>query len=202
MSDAEVRRLRADLDLMEDVAGLRLPFGWPDVWLALALVPCGAALTAWAEFGPAGKAAWGLAPLILVALTAAIRWSVRRRNLDSKRPKRAAEVLAGLVVCLALPALVLWQRALGLPAGVARGAGCFLLGVMCVPLAFTARSRRPVLAVTVSLAPYGLVLPLLPREQWSVAGGAAVAVAGLTAAAIQAWQLRAEGESRGATNRL
>lgn len=202
MSDAEVNRLRADLDVMEDVAGLRLPFGWPDVWLALALVPCGVALSAWAEIGPAGKAAWGLAPLLLVLLVVAIRWSMRRINLESKRPKRAAEVLAGLVVAGALPALVLWERSLGLPAGVARGAGCFMLGVMCVPFALSARSRRVGLAVTASLAPYGLALPLLPRDQWSVAGGVAVAIAGLMAAAIQAWQLRAEGNSRGATNRL
>jgi hypothetical protein len=125
MSDAEVRRLRVDLDVMENAAGLRLPFGWPDVWLSLALVPSGVAVAAWTEFGPPGKAAWGLVPLLLVALVAAIRWSVRRRNLESKRPKRAAEVLMGLVVLAALPALVLWERVLNLPAGVARGAGFF-----------------------------------------------------------------------------
>src|SRR5436190_12085106 len=110
MSDAEVRRLRADLEVMEHVAGLRLPFAWPDVWLALALVPCGAALAVWAAFGPSGKAAWGLVPLLLVALIAARRWSVRRRNLEGKRPRRAAELLAGLAVGAALPALVLWER--------------------------------------------------------------------------------------------
>jgi hypothetical protein len=202
MTDATVRRLRADLDAMEDATGLRLPFGWPDVWLSLALVPCGAALAAWAELGPPGMPAWGLVPLLLVALVAAIRWSVRRRNLERKRPKRAAEILAGLVAAAALPALVLWERGLALPAGVARGAGCFMLGVMCVPLAFSARGRRPALAVTASLAPYGLALPLLPQDQWTLPGGAAVAVFGFVAAAILAWQLRAEGESRGATNRL
>src|SRR5262245_58495223 len=183
MSDAEFRRLRSDLDVMEQAAGFRLPYGWPDVWLALALVPSGAALSAWAAFGPSGEAAWGLAPLIGVALVAALRWSARRRSPGGERPKRTAEVLAGLVAAAGLPALVAWERWLGLPSAVARGAGSFLLGFMCVPFAFSARNRRPALAATLSLAPYGLALPLLPRDQWAVAGGAAVAVAGLVAGA-------------------
>lgn len=200
MSDVDLRRLRADLDVMEVAAGLRLPFGWPDVWLALALVPCGAALAVWATLGPRGQAAWGLAPLLLVVLVGAARWSVRRKSMENHRPKRVADVVAGLLVAAALPTLVLWERSLDLPAGVARGAGFFILGVMCVPIAFSSPSRRPALAVTASLSPFGLMLPLLPPDQWAVAGGVAVAVAGLVGAAIQAWQLRCEGENHGAAH--
>jgi len=189
MSEAEIRRLRADLDVMEQATGLRLQFGWPDVWLALALGPSGAALSAWAAYGPSGYAAWGLVPLLVVALCGVARWLPQRRERH--------ELALPVALAAGFAVLILWERWLGLPTAVVRGAGMFFVGVMCIPIALSSRNRRLALAATVSLAPYGLALPLLSHDQRAVVGGAAVVVAGLAAAAIMAWQLRAEGRNHG-----
>ena len=70
MSDAELRRLRKDLDTIQQAAGMGLPFDRADVWESLALVPAGGFLAAWAFFGPGDTLALGLVPLLLLALTA------------------------------------------------------------------------------------------------------------------------------------
>src|SRR4051794_19276044 len=80
MSDADLRRVRDDLDAMRQAAGLELPFDWADVGWALALAPAGAALSAWAYFGPAGYHALGLVPLVLLALAAGLHRARGRHN--------------------------------------------------------------------------------------------------------------------------
>jgi hypothetical protein len=192
MSDADIRRLRKDLDAMEAAAGLRLPFAWPDVWLALALAPCGIALSVWATIAPPGRAAWGLAPLLAVGAAGVARGLALRRRGGGERREHTFSAGAALLMAAALAVLILWEKRFGLPTIAVRGAALFLLGVMCVPLALSSRARRSALAVTLSLSPYGLLLPLCSPEQRTVVGGLAVTVAGLAAAAIMAWQLRAD----------
>lgn len=67
MSEADLRRLRNDLETVQEAAGLTLPFDWADVWVALTLVPAGAVFTAVGAFVPIR---WML--LCLVPFTAAL----------------------------------------------------------------------------------------------------------------------------------
>jgi hypothetical protein len=192
MSEAELRRLRRDLDVMEQAAGLRLPFGWTDVWLALALVPCGAALSAWGAFGPAEYRALGLLPALGVFLVAVVR-AARRSRVLTERRERVFATVSVLVAAAGLAVLIVWEKKLGLPSRAVRGAGLALLGVMLVPLALSSRGRRSLLAGAAALIPFGLALPLCSAAQVVVVGGLAMMLAGLLAGAIQAGQLRAEG---------
>jgi hypothetical protein len=193
MSDAELRRVRDDLEIMQAAAGLGLPFGWPDVWLGLALVPCGAALAAWAALGPPGLPALGLAPLLALAVVAAGRWAVQERRGPPAVRERRFESRMVLAAAVGMAVLVLWQRGLGLPSLPTRGAALFTVGVLAVPLALSSRPRRVYLAAAVGLIPFGLVAPLFPDAGVAVAGGLAAAAAGLTAAAVMALQLRVDG---------
>jgi hypothetical protein len=52
MSEAEIDRIRKDINTIREAGGLDLPFDWEDVWLALALVPCGLVLSAAGALGP------------------------------------------------------------------------------------------------------------------------------------------------------
>src|SRR6476620_6030365 len=96
MSEAELRRIRVDLDTIEQAAGLALPFQWADVWQTLTMAPAGGWLAAWVYFGPADYPylAIGFLPLLLLALVAGIRhlskprasqpaWAMRREKLFS-----------------------------------------------------------------------------------------------------------------------
>ena len=51
MSQAEINRIREDLETIREAAGMGLPFGWEDVWLNLAGVPCGLIVFAAGVFG-------------------------------------------------------------------------------------------------------------------------------------------------------
>lgn len=197
MSDADLRRMREDLDTIQEAAGLNLPFGWADVWQALALAPSGAALALWAAFAPEEHLVLGLAPLLLLALVASVRHlrGSGRAAARSGREKRF-ETLSTLGVAAGLAVYLLWARTFGAMRGTpGAGAPCYFLGVMCILMGLSARARRVYFAGAVSLIPFGLIIPLLANQQQvAAAGGLAVLVAGLAAAGLMAWQLRTDGK--------
>lgn len=191
MSDAELARLRRDLDVVQAAAGLRLPYDAKDVWGALGLVPCGAVVAGWAAWGPSAYAWLSVLPVIALALAAGHRaW--QRRQMEQRR-LYTLEALAAGVAGLGMVALLAWERQLGLPRLAVRGAALFVAGVACLAVAASGRSRRVYAAAAVALVPFGAVLPLCTGAQVGVAGGFAMIGAGLAAAGILAWQLRAEG---------
>ena len=197
MSEGELRRVRNDLEVMEQAAGLRLPFGWADVWLTLLVVPCGAFLSAWAAFAPGERRWLGVLPLLGLFLAIATRRTRQSgRGAASRREYRFAAVSV-LVLAAGMAALIVWEKTLGLPYRAVRGAGLALAGVMLIPLALTSRARRSALAGAAALIPFGLVAPLCSPTQLAVVGGFATMLAGLLAAAIQAWQLRTDRREHG-----
>ena len=190
MSDVELRRLREDLDTIHQAAGLGLPYSWPDVWETLALVPAGAFLSGWAFFGPGEPLAGGLVPLLLLALAAGAR-RVRRLGGGPARREQGFATVGGLALAGGLAVYFIWVRKFGLVHGPPGVVAAFFLGVLCLVLGTTGRPRRVYFAGAAALIPYALVTPLcdgLPRI--AAVGGLAVMTAGLTAAAIMAWQLR------------
>ncbi len=60
MGESQLDRIRGDLETIREAAGLGLPFGWEDVWISLALVPCGVILAVVGTFAPLRlDPAWG-----------------------------------------------------------------------------------------------------------------------------------------------
>jgi hypothetical protein len=190
LSDAELARLRRDLDLMEEAAGLNVPFGWRDVWLALSLVPCGLVILLWAVLGPWQYIVVSLVPLGLLTLVAGgVQVAQYQRGGKSRTVRQ--EALATGLAALAFALVILWEKRLSLPAMPVRGAAFIIAGVLCLAVAATSRQRRVSLAATVALVPFGVSLPLCTPQQVAVVGGVAVAAAGVVAAGILAGQLRA-----------
>jgi hypothetical protein len=196
MSEAELRRVRGDLETMRQAAGLELPFDWADVCWALALLPAGAMLSAWAYFGPAGYYGFGLVPLVLLGLTAAVYrvWKVRRGNPTPARRRQTAMDMATTVVgATAVAGYLIWEKTLGLPGSTGGAIACFFLGVLCAVAGCSSRAGRVAFAGTMALVPFGLLIPFCTGKQMITSvGGLAVMVAGLAAGAILAWQLRGE----------
>ena len=194
MSDAELRRLRDDLDTMQQAAGMGLPFEWPEVWETLALVPAGGFLAAWAFLGPADWLILGLVPLLLLALTAGARraWSrLRSETPPTARRERSFAMVSGLVIVAGLTLYFIWVKKFGLVYGPPGTIAVFFLGLICLLLGLSGRQRRVCLAGAAALIPYALVAPLCGNQQQAITvGGLTVMLAGLLAAAIMAWQLR------------
>jgi hypothetical protein len=113
VSDAELRRLREDLDTMLQAAGMGLPFEWPDVWEALCLVPAGGFLVAWAFLRPADWLLLGLVPLLLLALAAGavtlVPYALVAPLCGSQRQAIAVGGLAVMLAGLLAAAIMAWQ---------------------------------------------------------------------------------------------
>jgi hypothetical protein len=195
MGEIGLDRVRSDLDVMREAAGMDLPFGWEDVWLALAIVPCGAILAGAGAFTPLEMARWAVAPTLLVLL-AAVGLRIRFRKSSGRSPIRRREYTLGLVtglLCAGMAGLFLvWGRRSGVPTSLLGGAVVAFTGVLCIVLALTAVGRRSSFVAGVALIVYGLIIPVSTPAQVVLGGGVAMMLTGLGAAAIQAYQLRAQ----------
>ena len=193
MSEAELRRLRDDLNTMHQAAGLTLPFDWPDVWLTLGLIPAGAAMALWGAFGVEQFLLAALVPALLLALVSGIRWGKRWRKEGNRQAWRRETTFAWITAILfglGIAGYILWGKQVGLSVASLKGAGMVAFGLVSGVLALSSPARRFYLAGVVALIPLGLVIPFCSSRQTLLAGGVAMIVAGLMAAGIQAWQLR------------
>jgi hypothetical protein len=189
MSDADLRRVRDDLDTIRQAAGLETACDRVDVGLALMLVPAGLILAGWAAAGPPGREAWGLVPVLLLAAVALVRWA-GRRAADGPRRETRIDAIVTAAAGLGMAVLIAWEKWLHLPHLAVRGAALFMAGVACAAVGLADRSRRVGLAVALALIPFGLAAPQLSPTGLPVVGGLLMAAAGLTAAALLARQLR------------
>jgi hypothetical protein len=141
MSDADLQRLRNDLDSIHHAAGLELPFGWTEARLALMLVPCGLIISLWSAFGSPHYAWLGVAPLVLVMVAMAI-WAIRNRVQFLGTPGRRREnrlgAISTVVIAVGMFSVIAWEKKLGLSHVVVRGTALFVLGLMLIPSRFRA----------------------------------------------------------------
>jgi hypothetical protein len=191
VSDADLRRVRDDLDTIRHAAGLETTCDRADIGLALMLVPSGLILAGWAAAGPSGREAWGLAPAVLVVAVALVRWA-GRRGADGRRRETRIEATTTAAVGLGMAALIAWEKWLHLPHLAVRGAGLFMAGVACAAVGVAYPSRRVYLAGALALIPFGLAAPLLSPTGLPIVGGLLMAACGLATAAALARQLRAD----------
>ncbi|MDR3633242.1 MAG: hypothetical protein P4L84_05350 [Isosphaeraceae bacterium] len=193
MGQAEIKRIREDLETIREAAGMGLPFGWEDVWLNLALVPCGLILSTAGAFGPPeSRMLMAMPGLGAVVAVVCLRYRFRRSTGRSPVRRREYDLAlgAGLLYGVVAGVFLAWTKSSGLPTRMTGGVATAMAGALCAVLAATSPGRRYWSAAALVLIAYGLVHPLCSPRQLVVAGGAAMAVSGLLAAAIQAGQLR------------
>lgn len=193
MNQESVDRIRGDLEILKQAAGLDLPFGRHDVAASLWLAGCGVLLGVWAALAPWEYRGVVFVPIALVILAGAwSAWQAHRNRAVSPAAWREHRLsIRGVLIATPLVvAYLLWQKSLGLPRGGAGGAALFLFGVAALVLALADRRRMYYLAGAIPLMAWGIAVPMLAPDQVIVAGGIAMTVGGLAAAAIQSVQLR------------
>ena len=200
MSQEHFDRLRGDLEIVKNAAGLELPFGRDDIRTNLWVAGCGAMIIVWSALAPWEFRGVVAVPLVLAVLGAV--WSARRAQQDrAAKPAPWREHRMGiLAVCIILPMVAVymqWEKRLGMPREMVGAAAVFFVGVAALAVALTDRRRVSYLAAGVSLMAFGLAIPLLTRNQVIVAGGVCVTAACLCAAAIQTVQLQRAGGADG-----
>jgi hypothetical protein len=196
MSEAELRRLRDDLDTIQQAAGLTLPFDWADVRLTLGLIPAGAAMALWAALSEEEYLLAALVPALVLALASGFWWGKRWRKQAKRHAWRRETIFAStsaILVGLAVAGYILWGKQVGLSVATLKGAGMVSFGLVLAVLAVTCPARRSYLAGALVMMPLGLAFPFCSGRQMLLVGGFALMAAGLIGALIQAFQLRAAG---------
>jgi len=193
MNQEYVDRIRGDLETLTQAAGLDLPFGRHDVVANICVAACGVLLGAWAALAPWEYRGVVWVPITLLILAGAwSAWQAHRNRAASPSAWREHRLsIRGVLIATPLVAFyLLWQRWQGMPGGGSGGLALFIFGVAALVVALTDRRRVYHLAGAFPLMAWGIAVPKLAPNQVIVAGGIAMTVAGLAAAAIQSVQLR------------
>lgn len=143
MRGEELRRAKQDLATIKGAAGLKLPFGWDDVWWTLAIGLSSLIGMVWA-LAPHGMGkAWGLVPVGILALYYMVRMRIKYRRSTGRSPIRrrgyTSEAIAGLFVAAGTVLYVYWAKHWDIPAPHIRGGGMVMAAFV---LAFLALRNR------------------------------------------------------------
>jgi len=192
-TESDVQRLRADLGVLRQAAGLEPPFGREDVRAHLAVAAGGAVALVWALLPTGLPAQWGTVPLILVCVGYVTWMRTKYRRGSGRSPMRRREYTSGIVGMLVVGALALvyrlWAGKLGISTTIAGSAAFFVLGLALLIPVLRDRNRLPDLGVAVPLMVCGLVIPFCAVSLWVVVG-ATFMIGGLATAALMAHHLK------------
>ena len=223
MSGNELDRVKKDLEVMQEAAGLELPFGWEDVWLCAVGVPAfGIWIVLWTLLLPGGEAmnmlkmALACVPaLAAISIYVFLRYKYRRGSGRSpiRRREYSLELIGMVIIGLFLTPYMLFLMWMGCPKPFIFGMMWFFLGMMVGILAFSNRGRLYNLGGAIGLLVCGVVIPLCSVERsgtWRVrvlhispdstvdsfliSIGIVCIVGGLISAGIMAYQLWSSGE--------
>jgi hypothetical protein len=196
MDQPEITRLREDLEVMRQAAGVDLPFNRRDVWI-MTPVTCltGVAVALmgwWVPPQQSWMAVFPAAVLIGVWL-----WLARgARQCRAAEPVRWREQRYGLLWLFVFAPLftgfVLLEVAMGMSRVAVTASATSLLGLAVAWFAVIDRTRRYYLGVALPLMALGLAIPFCEPHQIRGGAGLMVIAAGLATAAIQLWQLRGQ----------
>jgi len=192
-TESDVERMKADLGVLRQAAGLEPPFGREDVRAHLAVAAGGAVALVWALLPTGLPAQWGTVPLILVGVGYVTWMRTKYRRSSGRSPVRRREYTSEIVGIFVLGAFALvyrlWAGKLGISTTIAGSAGMFVFGLAMLIPVLRDRNRLPDLGVAVPLMVCGLVIPFCPVSLWVVLG-ATFMIAGLATAALMAHSLR------------
>jgi len=223
MSGNELERVKKDLEVMQEAAGLELPFGWEDVWLYAVGAPAfGIWIVLWALLLPGGEA-MNMLKMALAAVPALpcmgifvmLRYKFRRETGRSaiRRREYSLELIGMVIIGLFLTPYMVFLMLMGCPKPFLFGMMWFFLGLMVGILAFSSRGRLYNLGGALGLMVCGVVIPLCSVKRsgtWTVrvlhinlnntvdsfliSIGIVCIVGGLISAGIMAYQLWSSGE--------
>jgi hypothetical protein len=223
MSGNEVERVKKDLEVMQEAAGLELPFGWEDVWLYAVGGPAwGIWMILWALLLPDGqlmdtlKMVIGAVPsLPCIAIYILLRHKYRRASGRSpiRRREYSSNLIGMVIIIVFLTPYMLFVSLMGCPMPFVYGMMWFFLGVTVAVIACSKRERLHDFGGAIALMVCGVVIPLCSVQRhgsWSVrvlhisksntadafliSIGIALIVGGLISAGIMAYQLWSSGE--------
>jgi hypothetical protein len=200
MSQADLNRLRDDLETVRRAGGVDLPFGRDDIRACLWVATCGALVAAWALLAP-WEYRWVLAIPLALAVLGGVRAYRRAHRERGGEPVRWREHrLSWTAALVAVPlaiAYMQWERQIGVPRQFTGASSVFFLGVGLLIFAVLDRQRRHYAGAAIPLMAFAVAIPLSTPAQIVIAAGLCWAAGGITTAGLQAWGLRRHGNDHG-----
>jgi hypothetical protein len=194
MSKKELERVKEDIEIIKEAAGLELPFGWEDVWLNVYLVPVGVWLAIW-SFLPYQLSR--LLRILPVAVLAAVfvLLQIKYRRSTGRSPVRKRLYSIGLLACpiLGLCAFgyLVWAVRSGHDFVFAVGGMWFVAGLILLIFAFAQPGRLSNLGWAIPMILCGITITIWPAlNALETNVGVLLIIAGSATAAIQAYQIK------------
>jgi hypothetical protein len=194
MSKQEIERLKEDIEIIKEAAGLELPFGWEDVWLSLYLIPVGVWLALWRFLPFQLSRLWRVLPVAVLGIVYVfLRIKYRRSTGRSPMRRRGYSVVLFLTPVLGLCAFgyLVWIVRSGRDFVSAVGGMWFFMGLMLLIFAFAERGRLFYLGWAIPVILFGIATTIWPGLSiLEMNVGIVLIAAGSATATIQAYQLK------------
>ena len=194
METKEFERVKADIEIIKEAAGLELPFGWEDVWLSVYLIPVGVWLAIWRFLPFQLSRIWRIIPVSVIFIVFVLL-RIKYRRSTGRSPVRRRAYSGGL---LAIPILglcgfgyLVWVIRSGRDFVFAIGGMWFFVGLMLLIFAFAERGRLFYLGWAIPIILCGIAITIWPElNMLEMNVGIVLATASSATAAIQAYQLK------------
>ncbi len=196
MSEPEISRLREDLEVIRQAAGVDLPFTRRDIWVLTPLACVAGAVIACTGWFLPTEYRW-VAIFPAVAMVGAWLWLVRlAHRRRAAEPVGWREARYGLVAMLLFMPIfigfIVWEATMGMSRAAVGSSALFFLGLATAWFAVIDRTRRYYAGIAIPLIVFGLAIPYCDPRQGRVGAGLMVIAGALATAAIQVWQLHSQ----------
>ena len=194
MNKPEISRLREDLEVIRQAAGMGLPFNFRDVWLLNTVVCVAGAVMACMGWWVPVQYLWVVLfpTAIIVGVSLCLARSAHRRR--ATEPARWREqrynLLSLFLFAPIIVGFIIWVAMMGMPREVIGASAMFFLGLVMAWFAVIDRTRRYYFGIALPLIVFGLAILFCDPRQTRAGMGLMLIAIGLATAAIQMWQLR------------
>jgi hypothetical protein len=204
MNEKEFERVKADMEIIKEAAGLDLPFGWDSVFMNMVLLPLMGIYYLIFYFGFSNRSSWLWSLVPAVVLFAAmgylrVRYRKSTGRSAAKRNEYGFTFYSNVVIGLAAAGYFWWARAKGLNTiDVATGI-ILMVGVFGILLAFFMKGRLYYLGGSIPLLLWGGSMMIWNTDSIVVLYACLTAIiGGIAMGCIQTIQIKAS-EKRNAT---
>ncbi len=194
METRELERVKADIEIIKEAAGLELPFGWEDVWLSVYLIPVGVWLAIWRFLPFQLSRLWRILPVAVIGIVFVLL-RIKYRRSTGRSPVRRRGYSVGLFACPVLGlcwfGYLVWVVRSGRDFVFAVGGMWFFMGLILLLFAFVERGRLFYLGWAIPMILCGIAITIWPElNMLEMNVGIVLIAASSATAAIQAYQLK------------
>ncbi len=205
MDNKEFERVKADMEIIKEAAGLSLPFGWDSVLMHIVLFPLMGIYDLILYFGFTHRPSpiWSLVPAVfLLGAMGYLRARYRKSTGRSaaKRNEYGFTFYGNVVIGLVAAGYFWWARTKGLNTIYIASGIILMLGVSGILMAFFMKGRLYYLGGSIPLILFGVSMMIWDTTSIVVLNICLTAIiSGIATASIQTVQIKAS-ERRNAAN--